>query len=311
MKRIALFHLETLMWIDRLGTFAAAAQRLNTTQPAISARVREIEQQLGIALFQREGRRMVLTARGRRLVQASEPLCRGLEQVLLEASDHAGATGTVRIGSGEIAAASCLPAFIQTIERERPGVTMEIELDLTARLLQHLLAGTHDIVFLAGPVASPGMRTVPIGSVELAWVAGKAVAEAGGFAHPLPVWSLPDHSPLHAVTLASLKTHGLIPHAVHTCSNVRTLIEIVATGTGAAVLPETMVRDQLAAGTLHEVLPRPRHAVHFEAAIRTRERDPVILDLFERAAGLEIDIGQIVHPATGLDISHGRKAAMR
>ncbi|MEJ2407805.1 MAG: LysR family transcriptional regulator [Novosphingobium sp.] len=289
MKRIALFHLETLMWIDRLGTFGAAAQRLNTTQPAISARVREIEQQLGIALFQREGRRMVLTARGRRLVQASEPFYRGLEQVLLEASDYAGATGAVRIGSGEIAASSCLPAFIQTIERERPGVTMEIELDLTARLLQHLLAGTRDIVFLAGPVASPGMRTAPIGSVELVWAAGAAVADAGGFTRPLPVWSLPDHSPLHAVTLATLEAQGLTAHAVHTCNNVRTLIEIVANGTGAAVLPETMVRGQLAAGTLREVLPRPRHLVHFEAAIRSRERDPVILDLFARAARLEID----------------------
>ena len=289
MKRIALFHLETLMWIERLGTFAAAAQRLNTTQSAISARVREIEQQLGTALFQREGRRMVLTARGRRLVQASEPLCRGLEQVLLEASDHAGATGTVRIGSGEIAAASCLPAFIQTIERERPGVTMEIELDLTARLLQQLLSGTRDIVFLAGPVASPGMRTAPIGSVELVWAAGTAVAEAGGFATPLPVWSLPDHSPLHAVTLATLESHGLAPRALHTCNNVRTLIEIVANGTGAAVLPETMIREPLSTGTLREVLPRPRQSVHFEAAIRTRERDPVILDLFARAAGLEID----------------------
>ncbi|MCJ2179278.1 LysR family transcriptional regulator [Novosphingobium album (ex Hu et al. 2023)] len=289
MKRIALFHLETLMWIDRLGTFGAAAQRLNTTQSAISARVREIEQQLGVALFQREGRRMVLTARGRRLVQASEPLCRGLEQVLLEASDYAGATGAVRIGSGEIAAASCLPAFIQTIERERPGVTMEIELDLTARLLQQLLAGTRDIVFLAGPAASPGMRTAPIGSVELVWAAGAAVAEAGGFSQPLPVWSLPDHSPLHAVTLATLEAEELTPRALHTCNNVRTLIEIVANGTGAAVLPETMVREHLAAGTLREVLPRPRRTVHFEAAIRSRERDPVILDLFARAARLEID----------------------
>ncbi len=159
MKRIALFHLETLMWIDRLGTFAAAAQRLNTTQPAISARVREIEEQLGVPLFQREGRRMVLSARGRRLVQATEPLYHGLEQVLLEASDFAGATASVRIGAGEIAAASCLPSFIQAIERDRPGVAMEIEIDLTAPLLHQLLNGTRDIVFLAGPVASPGMRT--------------------------------------------------------------------------------------------------------------------------------------------------------
>lgn len=289
MKRIALYHLETLMWIDRLGTFAAAAQRLNTTQPAISARVREIEEQLGIALFQREGRRMVLTARGRRLVQASEPLCHGLEQVLLEASDYAGATGTVRIGSGEIAAASCLPAFIRTIERERPGVTMEIELDLTARLLQQLLAGTRDIVFLAGPVASPGMLTAPIGSVALVWGASPKVAAAGGFANPLPVWSLPSHSPLHAVALAALETHGITPRALHTCDNVRTLIEIVAHGEGAAVLPEIMVRDQLAAGTLCEVLPRPAQTVHFQAAIRARERDPLILDLFDRATRLEID----------------------
>lgn len=288
-NRIALFHLETLMWIDRLGTFAAAAQRLNTTQPAISARVREIEEQLGVALFQREGRRMVLTARGRRLVQASEPLCRGLEQVLLEASDYASATGSVRVGSGEIAAASCLPGFIQTIERERPGVTMEIELDLTARLLQQLLAGTRDLVFLAGPTASPAMRTAPIGSVALVWAAGPQVADAGGFAVPLPVWSLPDHSPLHAVTLETMEAANIVPSALHTCNNVQTLIDIVAHGAGAAILPETMVRRQLDAGSLHEILPRPRHEVHFEVAIRARERDPVVLDLFARAKGLRVN----------------------
>lgn len=282
------------MWIDRLGTFAAAAQRLNTTQPAISARVREIEEQLGVPLFQREGRRMVLSARGRRLVQATEPLYHGLEQVLLEASDFAGATASVRIGAGEIAAASCLPSFIQAIERDRPGVAMEIEIDLTAPLLHQLLNGTRDIVFLAGPVASPGMRTAPIGSVQLVWAASAEVVAGGGFAPssrcgPLPVWSLPEHSPLHAVTHETLDAHGIVPRALHTCNNVRTLIEIVASGQGAAVLPETMVRGHLAAGYLHEVLPRPRHHVHFEAAIRTRERDPVILDLFDRAGRLRIE----------------------
>lgn len=287
MKRIALFHLETLLWIDRLGTFAAAAQRLNTTQPAISARVREIEEQLGTALFQREGRRMVLSARGRRLVQASAPLYHGLEQVLLEASDFAGATGSVRIGSGEIAAASCLPGFIQSIERERPGVAMEIAIDLTAPLLQDLLAGTRDIVFLAGPVASPGMRTTPIGSLELVFVAGGGAAQ--DLSPALPVWSLPDHSPFHAVTHEMLEAHDIAPRALHTCNNVRTLIEIVAGGQGAAVLPEPMVRAALAAGTLREALPRPQRRIHFEAAIRTRERDPVILDLFDRAARLRID----------------------
>lgn len=289
MKRIALFHLETLMWIDRLGTFAAAAQRLNTTQPAISARVKEIEDQLGVALFQREGRRMVLSARGRRLVQVSEPLYHNLERVLLEASDFAGATAAVRIGSGEIAAASCLPTFIQAIERTRPGVTMEIEVHLTTPLLQQLLAGTRDIVFLAGPIAIPGIRTAPLGSVDLVWAAGSSVAQAGGFTHALPVWTLPEHSPLYAVTHSTLDHHQIEPRALHTCNNVRTLIQVIANGQGAAVLPETMIRDHLSNGTLQEILPRPAPSIHFEVAIRTRERDPVILDLFERAATLKID----------------------
>jgi DNA-binding transcriptional LysR family regulator len=110
MKRIAIYHLETLLWIARLGTFRAAAERLNTTQPAISARVRELEDQLGIAIFQREGRRMVLTARGRELVRDCEPLWAGFERALLKASDFAGASGVVRIGAGRSRRPAVCPA---------------------------------------------------------------------------------------------------------------------------------------------------------------------------------------------------------
>lgn len=289
MKRIAIYHLETLLWIARLGTFHAAAARLNTSQPAISARVREIEEQLGIAVFRREGRRMVLTARGRRLVKECEPLLAGFEQAMLTVSGFAGATGVVRIGSGEIAAASCLPGFVTAIERDLPGVALEVELDLTARMLQQLLAGTIDLALLAGPVVSPGMRSVPLGSVELVWVSSRATAESGGFDRTLPVWSIPDHSPLHAATMESLAANRIAPRSICTCNNVRTLIDIVSGGGGAAVLPRSMVATQLAAGAMVEVLPRPARAIQFEAAIRSSESDPVVLELFRRAASLRVD----------------------
>ncbi|MDF8331949.1 LysR family transcriptional regulator [Novosphingobium cyanobacteriorum] len=289
MKRLAIYHLETLLWIARLGTFRAAAERLNTTQPAISARVKEMEDQLGVALFRREGRGMVLTAKGRDLVKDFEPLWAGFERALFKASDFAGATGVVRIGAGEIAAASCLPGFVAQVEQDLPGVTLELELDLTARMLQQLLGGTSDIVFLAGPVASPGIRTAAIGSVRLVWVASRATAQAGGFANPLPVWSIPSHSPLHGVMRESLAQHGIAPPTIATCNNVRTLVEIVLAGRGAAVLPETMIRAELASGALVEVLPRPKRQVRFEAAIRSTESDPLILELFRRASALRID----------------------
>ena len=70
---------------------------------------------------------------------------------------------------------------------------------------------------------------------------------------------------------------------------MRTLIDIVLAGSGAAVMPETMVRADLARGTLVEIAPRPRRQLQFEAAIRETERDPLVFELFRRAALLKID----------------------
>jgi len=291
MSRLAIYHFETLLWIARLGTFRGAAERLNTTQPAISARVREIEDQIGVALFRREGRQMVLTARGRDLVREVEPLCAGFERALTRASGIGGVSGVVRVAAGEIAAAGCLPGFVRDIELDLPGVTLEVELDLTTRMVQTLMAGRSDLVFLAGPVASPGVRTQSIGLVELVFAASAAtaatVAQCTG---PVPIWSLPDSSPLHAVTHECLAQFSLPARSIATCDNVRTLIDIVLAGNGAAVVPETMARADLARGALVEIAPRPNRKLRFEVAIRETERDLLVLELFRRASLLQIDI---------------------
>ena len=287
MRKLAIYHLETLLWIARLGTFRAAAERLNTTQPAISARVREIESQLGVEIFRREGRGVVLTARGRQLVQDCEPLLAGFERALMQAGDYSGATGVVRLSAGEIAAASVLPQFVGDVARDLPGVALEIELDLTARMLQQLLSGTRDMVFLAGPVASPGVQTQPIGAVSLRWLASPQVAAAGGFKQALPLWSVGAHSPIHRV-LQDAVAAGLPCGSVNICNNVQTMIGLVAAGAGAGLFPDTMVREAVMEGRLVEVRPPPAQFIQFEAAIRAGEQDPLILELYRRAGTLRI-----------------------
>ncbi|OYZ97736.1 MAG: LysR family transcriptional regulator [Novosphingobium sp. 17-62-8] len=288
MHKLAIYHLETLLWIARLGTFRAAAERLHTTQPAISARVREIEGQLGLAIFRREGRGVVLTARGRQLVQDCEPLLAGLESALLEAGNHAGAAGVVRIAAGEIATATCLPQFAGSVRKDLPGVTLHIDLDLTARMLQNLLSGTRDIAFLAGPVASPGLRTEPIGEVKLVWLASPAIASDRGLHTGIPIWSVGEHSPIHRVTCESLQAAGLPVRAINTCNNVQTMLGIVANGAGAAVFPETMARRLIKSGDLVECHTRPNSRIRFEVAVRSSESDPVVLELFRRASALSV-----------------------
>ncbi|PKB19264.1 LysR family transcriptional regulator [Novosphingobium kunmingense] len=287
MRKLAIYHLETLLWIARLGTFRAAADRLGTTQPAISARVREIESQLGVTLFRRDGRGVSLTARGRQLVQDCEPLLAGFERALMQAGDFAGATGVVRIGVGEIVAASCLPQFVGAVSRDLPGVTLEIELDLTARMLQQVLAGARDMVFLAGPVASPGVRTVPIGAVGLRWLAAPELAQGDPFATPPALWSIGSHSPIHTALLRAVED-GLPCRSINICNNIRAMIGIVAAGAGVALFPEAMVSDAVAQGLLVEVHAPPVQKIPFEAAIRAGEQDPVILELFRRAGDLQL-----------------------
>jgi DNA-binding transcriptional LysR family regulator len=290
MKRVALYHIETLLWISRLGTFAGAAERLNTTQPAISARVKELEAQLGIPLFRREGRRMTLTVRGRKLIEDWEPIWSALEASLLDINGSGFGRGVVRIGAGEIAAASCLPSFLIDLEAHLPGVTIELAIDLTATMLEQVLGGSRDIVFLAGPAASPAIRTRPIGEVNLLWVASPAVSDQmrqkPGW---LPtIWSLPRHSPVHGIMRTALARIEAKAKAINTSNNVRMLIDIIKAGGGMALLPATMIYHPLQSGELCEVLDRPLEAIVFQAVIRSDETDPIVLEIFERTIDLRI-----------------------
>lgn len=290
-NRISLYHLETLLWIDRLGTFSAAAERLNTTQPAVSARMRELEQRLGSKLFRRDGRSMSLTAAGRKLVRDCDPLLRDMQLALLGSGGFAEASGVVRIGAGEIAAASCLPPFVAALKAEMPNVGLEIEIDLTANLIQQLLTGRTDLAFAAGPIAHPALRTSPIGAVALVWLASPAVAAAfaGGDAIPVPVWSLASHSPIHGRMRDAIQASRIAQKSLNLCNNARMMIDIAKADGGVGIFPEPMVRDDIARGALVELADMPTLApVEFHVAMRVADTEPVLMRIFDEAARLRL-----------------------
>ncbi|WP_428683861.1 LysR family transcriptional regulator [Sphingopyxis sp.] len=289
-NRVSLYHLETLLWIDRLGTFSAAAERLNTTQPAVSARMRELEQRLGTTLFRRDGRTMSLTAAGRKLVRDCDPLLRDMQVALLGSGGFAEASGVVRIGAGEIAAASCLPGFVAALKADMPNVGLEIEIDLTANLIQQLLTGRTDMAFAAGPIAHPALKTSPIGEVELVWLASPSVAAAfaGGEA-AIPVWSLASHSPIHGRMREAIEASRVAQKSLNLCNNARTMIDIAKADGGIGIFPRPMVRGEVARRALVEIAGMPALAsVEFHVAMRVTDTEPVLVQIFDRAAKLNL-----------------------
>lgn len=296
-NRVALYHLETLLWIARLGTFGAAAERLNTTQPAISARIREMETQLGIRLFRREGRTMTLTPAGRQVVRECEPLWARFQSVLQSCGDMSEVSGVVRIGAGEIAAASCLPAFVTGLKQDLPNVSLEIEIALTADLIQQLLSGRTDMVFAAGSIAHPALKSSPIGAIDLLWLASPdtmRIMQDKQTSEGVPIWSLSSHSPLYQIMRDAIAASRMSYRSVNLCNNVRTMIDIVMSGGGIGIFPRSMVEQQMADGKLVPVpMAGAMPAVEFQVAIRAAEHDPLVLDIFERANSLNISSPQL------------------
>lgn len=291
-NRIAFYHLETLIWIARLGTFGAAAERLNTTQPAISARVRELESHLGISLFRRDGRMMTLTPDGRRIVRESAPLLAGFQGILQGSDTMSEASGIVRMGAGEIAAASCLPGFIAQLQNDMPNISLELEIALTADLIQQLLTSRMDMVFGAGRIAHPALKATPIGTVDLLWLASPETVAAMGHAdrnERFPIWSLSSHSPLYQIMRDAIRQSAMAAHTVNLCNNARSMIDIVMSGSGIGIFPHTMVQQELAQNRL---VPVPGAieipSVDFQVAIRAAELDPLILSIFERASYMDV-----------------------
>jgi DNA-binding transcriptional LysR family regulator len=167
--------LETVIWVVRLGGFRAAAARLNTTQSAISARVAQLEQELGIRIFRR-GARVTLTAEGTALLRYAEQMVDLREDMLRAIADPAAMRGLLRIGISETLAHTLLPRLVQRIGAAHPGIVLDMVVDITPTLRQSLAAGHIDIAMLAGTVDDSRAVNEPLCSYPLGWLASPSIS---------------------------------------------------------------------------------------------------------------------------------------
>lgn len=262
MIRPSLVNLETLLWIARLGTFTAAAERLNTTQPAISARVRELEAGLGISLFVRQGRRMHLTPEARSLINRLEPIILELEEEMSRLDDMSDTTGTVRIGVGAITM-TWFAGFLADLHTSLPRVTIELEIGLAGPLQRQVEDGNLDIAVIAGNVRSPLLVSTPIGKTHSQWyMSTQRDLPNGAQSTPQeivaagPIWSVPRSSAFFSEADRLMRTAGARSSGIHTCNDLSKLVDLVVTGKGLAIIPKPLAKGALEAGTLVS-LPMP------------------------------------------------------
>ncbi len=109
------------------GSLSAAARRLNLTQPTLSRQVAALEAEMGLALFERIGKRLILTEAGHRLLEPARAMVAAAEAMALAAAGTSQeVTGRVSISATDAVSAYLLPRIVERIRREAPQITLVI-----------------------------------------------------------------------------------------------------------------------------------------------------------------------------------------
>lgn len=173
---------EVFYWVVQLGGFRRAAEKLGTTQPAVSARVAALEAGVGVPLLERgrssiggpvagRARSVQLTAAGMLMMSFAERQL-ALAQEMVRAFGRAGdVVGTVRLGVAETLVHTWLPTLLRRMHEAYPGLELDVLVDVSVHLRAGLLAGEFDVALLMGPAGAPGVRDVLLCEHALAWVA--------------------------------------------------------------------------------------------------------------------------------------------
>jgi DNA-binding transcriptional LysR family regulator len=289
---MTLKQLQAFFWVTRLGTFAAAAKKLHTTQSTISTRVIELEASLGVQVFDRSGGSARLTAKGRELLPLAERVL-GLEaQIRNTVGDPYSLSGVVKVGVAEFIALSWLPRWVARANRDYPRIVLEIDVDLTLSLQEKLAQGRIDLALLPGPTPDANLVQKDLGAVMFAWMASPSLRVPARVAsakdlEPFPIILLSQQSNLHAVLRNWFEVAATNPRRVDTCNSLATVASLTIAGLGISFLPVKHHKNDIRAGRLKLIRTRPRIGpLSYVAAYRRDRPNSMVRPLSDLAVAL-------------------------
>lgn len=161
--------LKAFLAIAEAKTFTAGARRVNVTQAAISMQIRQLEDEVGLQLFTRTPRRVILTEAGEYLLERARKILREHDSALAEIAEVAGAElGRLRIGtaSGTFAMHQ-LPWILQRLKEKFPNSDLTVSSGTSQKLVDRMMHGEIDMAFVSLPVDNANIATESIFSDEI------------------------------------------------------------------------------------------------------------------------------------------------
>src|SRR6202789_4680416 len=149
----------TFLEVARQRSFSRAGEKVFRSQSAVSAQIRQLEQEYGDRLLDRSGKTLKLTPAGQVLYDYAERLKLLREESLIAVADHSGTPrGTLRVGANEATCLYVLPEVFAEYCRLYPGVQISIYRNFSYKIIEKLENGSIDVGIVTLPVKSPSLK---------------------------------------------------------------------------------------------------------------------------------------------------------
>ncbi|MEQ8817651.1 MAG: LysR family transcriptional regulator [Thalassobaculum sp.] len=248
MRGLNLDHLRAFADVAELGSFSAAAERLNLTQPAVSLQVRQLEQRLRVKLLERTGRRSTPTAAGLVLLEHARRIDAAVIGAFDALAEHAsGVAGRVRLGTGATACTYLLPPLLRALRTRFPGLEIVVSTGNTAEMLRLLENNGLDVAFATLPIPGRGFQVTPVMDDEFMAIFPPEQAPIPDAVAPdvLAAWPTVLYEPganTRRIVDDWAARGGLTLRPIMQLGSVEAIKEIVAAGLGCGVLPGMALR---------------------------------------------------------------------
>ena len=272
-------HFTIFVEVCRFLNFSQAAEALNTTQPAVSLAVKELESHYGVALFERMNRRVYLTPAGEALLATAQDVLRGFQEA--EETLGQGRPLALRVGANVSFGEAGLAQVLGRFRQEHPQVRLRA-LVANSDKIQSLLAENQlDVGIVDGLGVSERLRAQPLDQEDLV-----LAAAPGRFPAPatveelaaLPLLLREPGSGLRSSVDRVFSQQGLAPQPLLESTSTAALAQAATAGLGVAILPEALAQREsgLQVGTVPEV----RFFRQFACALHRQKAPSPALEAF-------------------------------
>lgn len=286
-----LYHLRTFVTVAEERHLTRAADRLCISQPAVSAHVKALEEELGLPLFERNPRGMRLTPAGEALMARVRKALTAVDAVSRLAQHLRGEViGTVSIGLNTDAGFLRLVELQQALKSRYPRLAIEFLGGTTGINLPKMRQGKLDASFISGPLDAGEFHSLVLREEEMAIAVPAALREAVGAGDPASLARLPwiHSSPdriQHAVMRAIFDPQGLEPERAMISNQKDAVLAMVAAGVGLAITRRQDIERAAVSGALVALplpLPEPVPTVSLRfACLAPRAEEPMLKAVFE------------------------------